>query len=70
MIDEFAYWETSREAAEAAGDLRHDLARRGITLHVPDALIAGLARTLDAVLVTDNVKDFAYTGVRVQVFRS
>ncbi len=64
LLDQFAYWDITREAAEVAGMLRHDLARRGIALHVPDSLIAGLARTLDATVVTDNAKDFAHTGVR------
>lgn len=65
ILDQFAYWDITREAAEVAGMIRHDLARRGIALQVPDSLIAGLARTLDAVVVTDNVKDFVHTGVRI-----
>jgi predicted nucleic acid-binding protein len=63
LLDAFAYWDIPREVAERAGDLRYRLARRGYTLHVADALLAGLALSLDAVLVTDNQKDFVHTGV-------
>lgn len=63
-LDEFRYWDTSRAAAELAGELCHDLARRGRTLHIPDALVAGVALSLDAVVLTDNHKHFAPTGVR------
>lgn len=65
VIDRFTNWDLTREAAEAAGMLRYDLARRGIALQLPDSLIAGLARTLDAVVVTDNARDFVHTGVRI-----
>jgi predicted nucleic acid-binding protein len=65
VIDQFTYWHLTREAAETAGMLRYDLARRGIALQVPDALIAGLAQALKAVLVTDNAKDFVHTGVPI-----
>lgn len=70
LLDEFAYWSTSREAAELAGVLRYDLARRGVTVHLGDALIAGLALDLDAVVLTDNPKDFAPAGVPVRRLRA
>lgn len=69
FLDEFAFWETPRDAAELAGMLRHDLARRGITIHLEDAMIAGLALLLDAIVLTDNVRDFLPTGVPIQRLR-
>ena len=64
-IDDFEYWEISREAAELAGILRHDLARQGRTLHVPDALLAATAIVTDSTLMTNNVKDFQVPRLRL-----
>jgi hypothetical protein len=41
-------------------------ARRGRTIHTPDALIAGTARAHGAVLVTDNIDDFRMRDIRVE----
>lgn len=70
LIDEFAYWDISRDAAERAGMLRYDLARSGITVHLADALIAGLAISLEAVVVTDNARHFVRAGVEVRQLRT
>lgn len=70
LLDEFAYWETARDAAELAGMLRYDLARRGTTVHLADALIAGHALVLDAVVLTDNPRDFAHAGVAIRRLRT
>lgn len=56
---------TTREAAERAGRYQADWARRGKTLHLADALVAGTARAHGAVLVTDNVVDFPMRDLRV-----
>ncbi len=66
LIDRVTYWDMTREATDVAGLLRYDLACRGIALQVPDSLTAGLARTLDPVVVTESVKDFAHTGVSIE----
>ncbi len=70
LIHEFAYWDTTRNAAELAGMLRYDLARRGITVHLADSLIAGLAIVLEAVVLTDNPRDFAHAGVSMRRLRT
>ena len=70
LLDEFVYWDTPRRAAELAGALRYDLARRGVIVHLEDALIAGLALVLGAVVLTDNAKDFAHVGVPVRRLRT
>jgi hypothetical protein len=60
-------WRSStREAATRAGRYQADRARRGRTIHTPDALIAGTARAHGAVLVTDNLDDFPMRDVRVE----
>jgi predicted nucleic acid-binding protein len=58
LFGQFAYWEISREMAIRAGSFRYELARRGTTLHLPDALVAGVAAVTDATLLTDNVRHF------------
>ncbi len=44
--------------AELAGLLKRDYARRGLTLTIPDTLIAAVAIHNHLSLITDNVKDF------------
>lgn len=71
LLDEFQYWDISREAAARAGAYRHTLARRGTTLQLPDALVAAVAATRGATILTDNVKHFLLiSDVRVRPLRS
>lgn len=54
-------------AATHSADIRADLERRGIRIGPLDTLIAGHARSLGAVLVTGNVREFARVeGLRVE----
>ncbi|WP_052294823.1 MULTISPECIES: type II toxin-antitoxin system VapC family toxin [Acidobacterium] len=46
------------EIAELAGELRGAWARKGVTLHLADTLIAASAMHHRLVLMTDNRKDF------------
>jgi tRNA(fMet)-specific endonuclease VapC len=70
-LSEFEYWEISREAAWRAGNYRYLSARDGRVLQLPDALIAAVATTFDATVLTDNVKDFQLVEeVRAQALRS
>lgn len=57
---------TDREAAQRAGRYQADFARRGRTIHTPDALIAGTARVHGAILLTDNLDDFPMRDIKVQ----
>ena len=61
----FAYWDITREAAVEAGAIRRLGNRRGRPMSTPDALIAGLAVTMPATILTDNIKHFVNCGVRV-----
>lgn len=60
---------TTQEAAARAGRYQADWRRRGKTLHLADALIAGTARSHGAVLVTDNVEDFPMRDVKAARLR-
>lgn len=55
-------------AALAAGRWRADARRRGRSLSLADALIAGAAEAAGAVVLTRNVRDFALTPVRVESY--
>lgn len=64
LVDALVFWNITREIAKQAGIYRYDYARRGRTLLTADALIAATAVAVEAVLVTDNVKDFPMPEVR------
>ena len=49
-----------------AGDWRRPFARRGLTLHQADCLIAAAAVGIGAALATANVADFSMDGLDVQ----
>jgi predicted nucleic acid-binding protein len=69
FIRTLTYVPISFEAAEFAGRLRYRLARAGLTLHMPDALIGATGLQEDATLLTSNVKDFSLVPeLRVQPF--
>lgn len=54
------------EVAELAGRWRGQARRRGLTISVPDALIAATADALGATLITGNVRDFELLPVPVE----
>ena len=56
------------ETARAAGRWRADARSRGWSLSMTDALIAAAAQSLEAVLLTRNLRDFALTPVRVETY--
>lgn len=51
---------------EVAGTWRRSFARRGVTLHQADCLIAAAARGIDADLATGNPDDFPMLGSRLE----
>lgn len=55
-----------RQDGERAGRWRGDYARRGITLHQADCLIAAAAVGVQAPLATGNPKDFPMTELAVE----
>ena len=70
LLSEFLYWDISHEAAVLAGAYRQALARQGKTLKLPDAIVAAVATTLGATILTDNVNDFLQIAdVRVRTPR-
>ena len=56
-----------REAAQYYGEIRVDLKRRGAQLGAADLMIAAHARVMDAIVVTNNTKNFGRVkGLRVE----
>jgi len=66
LLDRLSYLQTTRDAAERAGRYQAEFRRRGRTLQIGDALIAGTARAHGSILVTSNVKDFPMRDLQVQ----
>jgi len=66
LLTRLEFLPTTREAAVRAGRYQADFARRGRTIHTPDALVAGTARAHGAIVVTDNTDEFPMGDVRVQ----
>lgn len=58
LVDDCEYWDLIPEDAVLAGAYRYKYARQGITLNVPDTLMAAQAVNRDAILVTGNIKHF------------
>ena len=55
------------EAAEAYGQIRAELERKGTPIDPMDLLIAGHARSQGLILVTNNTREFArVTGLRIE----
>ena len=67
FLERLRFLVTDREAAQRAGQYQAEWAKRGQTIHTPDALIAGTARAFGAVLLTHNVDDFPMRDLRVEV---
>ena len=66
LIERLVYLPTSRAGAERAGFYQAGLRGRGRTVGDADALIAGTAWANDAVLITENLKDFPMPDLRVE----
>jgi len=66
FLDRLRFLVTGPEAARRAGRYQAEWAKRGRTIHTPDALVAGTARAYGAVLLTHNVADFPMRDVRIE----
>jgi predicted nucleic acid-binding protein len=65
LLSPLDYVATDPDAARAAGGARLERRRNGGRLGLGDALIAAVARGLDATIVTRNRPDFARQGASV-----
>jgi predicted nucleic acid-binding protein len=58
-------WEITRDAAIQAGIWRYDFARQGVALTTTDTLVAAVTQEQQAVLVTNNLKDYPMSGLQL-----
>lgn len=65
LLDAFEYVSTTPTAARSAGTARRERNAAGGKRALADALIAGIAADLDAIVVTRNRRDFQHQGVPV-----
>lgn len=65
LLGRLRFLETTREAAARAGRYQREWQRRGHTIHMADALVAGTARAHGAIILTDNVKHFPMRDIRI-----
>jgi predicted nucleic acid-binding protein len=65
FLDRLVHRDVTRQIAVRAGILRYDLARRGTTLPIADALIAATAFEYGATLVTANIRHFTLPGLEI-----
>jgi predicted nucleic acid-binding protein len=70
LIGSFAYWDISRQVAMAAGELRLSAAGAGRRPTTTDMLIAALALSRRAVVLSDDTRHYAAAGVAVRSVRS
>jgi tRNA(fMet)-specific endonuclease VapC len=58
LLSDLVVLDFDREDARVAGEIRADLAAKGTPIGPYDVLIAGQARRREAVLVTNNLREF------------
>ena len=70
FMDSLVYLETTRETAERAGAFRRQYRARGLQVTTTDAPIAATAIAHDAVLVTENPRDFPMPELHLESWRT
>ena len=65
FLDTLDFLPSTPEVGRVAGRWRFDLARRGIALATPDAIIAATAVVWNATLVTGNVRDYPMSELTI-----
>lgn len=69
FFEALSYWEVDQSIAQMGGAWRYDYARLGHQLSTADVLIAAVAASRRAVLLTSNAKDFPMPGLQVETLR-
>lgn len=65
FIDALRFWGEGRDEAKQAGIWRYEFDRQGRPLSTTDLLVAAVAKQHEAVVVTNNVKDYPMEEVEV-----
>ena len=64
-VDRWFYYETTPTIAKEAGRYRYEFARVGTTLSATDSLIAAVAIANGATLITNNLRHFPMSEIRL-----
>jgi tRNA(fMet)-specific endonuclease VapC len=67
FLKTFYWYNLTRSVALRAGSWRYQYARQGITLSLPDMLIAATALEYGLILITDNRKHFSMPELKIYV---
>jgi len=59
------FWAVSLDSAKQAGIWRYEFARKGTRLSTTDLIVAAVANQREAVVVTNNVKDYPMEEISV-----
>ncbi|MDO8690459.1 MAG: PIN domain-containing protein [Dehalococcoidia bacterium] len=65
FFEALLFWGVTLEAAKQAGVWCYEFARKGAQLSTTDLLVAAVANQREAVLVTNNVKDYPMDEINV-----
>lgn len=65
FLNSLECYETDREIANLAGELKRNYSKKGITLSTPDVLIAATAIKKHLMLVTNNARHFPVEGLMI-----
>ncbi len=57
--------EVTQNIARQAGQLKYSWERKGVTINIPDAIIAATSLSLSLFLATDNLRDFPMPDLRL-----
>jgi predicted nucleic acid-binding protein len=68
LVEPLEFVQPGPESALEAARWRREARALGSTLSLPDALIAACAVSLDAAVLTRNVRDFALTPARIETY--
>ncbi len=66
FLSKLKYFDLSFDIATVSGEHQNAFARRGRILKLTDVLVGATALSEEAILLTDNVKDFPLPGLRVE----
>lgn len=66
MLDSLEYYEVTKEIARRAGQYKRVYREKGVTLPLPDVIIAAVAISNDLILVTDNTRHYPLPELNVK----
>lgn len=65
LVGQFPFWELTFAMGRLAGEYKYRYDRMGRPLAIPDMLLAAHAVTVDATLITANIKDFPMPELKI-----